>query len=133
MGARILFCVILCGVFSSGLYSQAQNSAAQVQTYAAADISGQADGKSAGTAAQVRQSANKLDEFIARIVNRERDEIAASDLFSPIIETYIQEVKFKQAFGTVPKSDYYFLRQADFRGRLKSERKDAGSDDGTFY
>ena len=47
------------------------------------------------------------------------DEITTIDLYSPIIETYIQEVKFKPAFGTVPKSDYYFLGQADFRGRLK--------------
>jgi hypothetical protein len=65
------------------------------------------------------RSATKMDEIIDRVIKREHDEVAAFDLYSPIIETYIQEVKFKQAFGTVPKSDYYFLGQADFRGRLK--------------
>jgi hypothetical protein len=65
------------------------------------------------------RSATKMDEIIDRVIKREHDEVAAFDLYSPIIETYIQELKFKQAFGTVPKSDYYFLGQADFRGRLK--------------
>ena len=65
------------------------------------------------------RSATRMDEIIDRVIKREHDEVAAFDLYSPIIETYIQEVKFKPAFGTVPKSDCYFLGQADFRGRLK--------------
>src|SRR6266446_8652128 len=52
-------------------------------------------------------------------IKREHDEIAAFDLYSPIIETYIQEIKFSQAMGTVPKSDIYFLGQADCKGRLR--------------
>jgi hypothetical protein len=66
------------------------------------------------------------------MINREHDEIAAFDLYSPIIETYIQEVKFKQGFGTVPKSDYYFLGQADFRGRLKVHSMAESSRKGSF-
>jgi len=72
-----------------------------------------------GVNSQAPLTAVQLDEMIERIIKREHDEIAAFDLYSPVVETYIQEVKFKQAFGTVPKSDYYFLGQADFRGRLK--------------
>jgi hypothetical protein len=78
-----------------------------------------ADAKGVDAAAQTPQTAARLDEIIDRMIKREHDEIAAFDPYSPMIETYIQEVKFKQAFGTVPKSDYYFLGQADFRGRLK--------------
>jgi len=43
----------------------------------------------------------------------------AFDHYSPIVETYIQQVRPDRAFGFVPKSDFYLLGQADFRGRLK--------------
>jgi hypothetical protein len=87
----------------------------------------------ASAAAQTPQTATKLDEIIDRIIKREHDEIAAFDLFSPVIETYIQEVKFKQAFGTVPKSDRYFLGQADFQGRLKVHSMIEGGKKRSFF
>jgi hypothetical protein len=69
--------------------------------------------------AQAAPTAGKLAEVIERIVKREREEMAAFDLYSPIIETYIQEVKPDKQLGLVPKSDVYLLGQADFRGGLK--------------
>ena len=67
-------------------------------------------------------TASMRDEIIDLMIKRKHDEIAAFDLYSPIIETYIQSVKFNQTLGTVPRSDYYFLGQADFRGDSKFTR-----------
>ena len=61
---------------------------------------------------------------------KEQDEIIAS--YAPIVETYIQEEKPDQLMGIVPKSDLYFLGQADFRGKTMkihpmTERAHTGS------
>jgi hypothetical protein len=53
------------------------------------------------------------------MIKREHEEMEAFDLYSPIVETYIQVVKPDKLMGSVPKSDFYFLGQADFRSRLK--------------
>jgi hypothetical protein len=74
-------------------------------------------GPDAGT--QEPLTTAKLGEIIDRMIKREHDEIAAFDLYSPIIETYIQQVRPDKTLGFVPKSDFYLLGQADFRGRLK--------------
>lgn len=133
MRTGLLICMILSGALGGGLCSQLPSlSAGQVQTYVAPPSTGQVDAKNAGADAQVSQTASKLDEIIDRFIKREHDEIVAFDLYSPVIETYIQEVDFKQAFGTVPKSDYYFLGQADFRGRLKVHKMTEGGKKGSF-
>ena len=120
MRTRFLGRAILLGALAGGLCWQLQSlAAAQGQTNAAPDLSGPADARNAGANAQVPQAPTKLDEIIDRIIKREREEIEAFDQYSPIIETYIQEVKFSQATGAIPKSDHYFLGQADFSGRLK--------------
>jgi hypothetical protein len=64
-------------------------------------------------------TAAKFGEIIDRIIKREHDEVDAFDLYSPIIETYIQQVRPDKTLGFIPKSDFYLLGQADFRGRLK--------------
>src|SRR5260370_1505110 len=94
-------------------------SAAQAHKNAAFDSSGTANERNAGDNEQIPPTQSKLNEIIDRMIKLERDEIAAFDLYSPIIETYIEEVKPDAEMGIVPSSDYYFLGQADFRGRLK--------------
>ena len=94
-------------------------SAAQARANAVFDSFSATDEKASGDNEQGPPTPSKMDEMIDRIIKREHEEIAAIDLYSPVIETYIQEVKFNQAAGAVPKSDYYFLGKADFRGRLK--------------
>jgi hypothetical protein len=69
--------------------------------------------------AQLPQSGPKLDEMIDRISKSENELMKELEDFHPLIETYIQRVKPDSSFGTVLKSDYYFLGQADFRGHLK--------------
>jgi hypothetical protein len=69
--------------------------------------------------AQLQRTAYSLDELIERTTARERQSVEALSVYKPIIETYIQEEKTDALMGTVPKSDFYFLGQADFRGQLK--------------
>jgi hypothetical protein len=134
MSARLLIRMVLCGALGGGLCPQAQDLAAtQGQPTATSDSPSQPDAKTTSAAAQGRQTDFKLDEIVERMLKREHDEIAAFDLYSPVVETYIQEVKFKQAFGTVPKSDYYFLGQADFRGRLKVHTMTVSSKKHSFF
>jgi hypothetical protein len=133
MHARLLIWTILAvaivGAWCPHLQSLA---AAQEQANAGPGSSSSADAQSKGANAQAPPAANKLDEIVDRIIKREHDEIAAFDLYTPTIETYIQEVKFDPAMGTVPKSDFYFLGQADFRGRLKVHSMAASSRKGSL-
>jgi len=111
--------MILTGLFVGGCCLPLRTlSAAQTRATGAIGSSGNDDTRNASDDAQAPLTASKRDEIIDRIIKRENDEIAAFDLYAPIIETYIQKVKFDQMAGTVPKSDY-FLGQANFRGRLK--------------
>ena len=85
-------------------------------------------GVAAGSAAAQSQPANQtqpqstpaaagpvvtVDQAIDRITAREREQIATFRRFSPIIETYIQEMKSDKDMGAVPVKDHYFLGQAD--------------------
>ena len=86
-----------------------------------------------GTAsARPGQTARSLNEVIENVFTREKeqDEIIAS--YAPIVETYIQEEKADPLMGIAPKSDLYFLGQADFRGKTvkvhpMTERTHTGS------
>src|ERR1700694_315648 len=120
MRMKLLVRMILLGAFAGGVCLQMQSMAATPgQTSAAPDASGPADIEDKGAAAQVSQTPPKLDEIVDRMIKQEHDAIAAFDLYRPIVETYIQVVRPDKLMGTVPKSDFYFLGQADFRKRLK--------------
>jgi hypothetical protein len=54
-----------------------------------------------------------VDQAIDRVIAREHEEIATIRRFSPIIETYIQEMKSDKEMGAIPVKDHYFLGQAD--------------------
>lgn len=82
--------------------------------------------------AQAPVTAGKEAEIIDRIVKREQEEMAAFDRYSPIIETYIQEVKPDKEMGLVPKTDVYLLGQADFRGQLKVHSMTKGGKKGSM-
>lgn len=56
-------------------------------------------------------------ELIARVFKRENDLNYTLATYAPIVETYIQVEKSDPLMGTLPKDDFYFLGQADFRGK----------------
>jgi len=53
-----------------------------------------------------------VDQAINRIIAREYEEVAAIRRFTPIVETYIQDMKPDAEMGIVPVKDHYFLGQA---------------------
>jgi hypothetical protein len=120
MRAHLCVRMVLCVAFAAGLWTQSSGIiAAQNEAKAGTEISVAAEFRIAGIDANAPQSALSMDQVIERIIKREHDEIAAFDEYTPIIETYIQNVNHSDSLGTVPKSDVYFLGQADFRGRIK--------------
>lgn len=68
-----------------------------------------------GAVQQVPPTPEQVDRMLAG----EKEEAKIIAQYKPIIETYIQEMRFDKTLGMVPKTDYYFLGQADSRSRLK--------------
>src|SRR5260370_29019766 len=133
MRTRLLVRIVLFGALVGALNLQMQGSAAtQNQTNATPDATRPADGENGQVGAQVALTAPKLEEIIDRFIGQEKDEMEALDHFSPIIETYIQQVKPDEKLGLVPKSDFYLLGQADFRGRPKVHSLIDGGEKGTW-
>jgi len=54
-----------------------------------------------------------VDQAIDRVIAREHDEMATIRRFTPVIETYIQDMKPDKDMGSIPVRDHYFLGQAD--------------------
>ena len=54
-----------------------------------------------------------VDQAIDHLIAREHDEVATIRRFSPLIETYIQDMKTDKEMGAIPVKDHYFLGQAD--------------------
>ena len=84
-------------------------------------LAGTASAQATQTADQTRPQAGAatagpvttVDQAIDRVIAREHDEIATIRRFTPVIETYIQDMKPDKDMGSVPVRDHYFLGQAD--------------------
>lgn len=57
-------------------------------------------------------SVTTVDQAIDRIIAREHDEVAVIRQYSPIVETYVQDMKPDAEMGIVPVRDHYYLGQA---------------------
>jgi hypothetical protein len=64
-------------------------------------------------------SARSLDEAVNRVIESERRYLENLQKFTPLVETYIQNVKHDSDFGLAPDKDHYFL------GRLALTRDGA--------
>ena len=67
----------------------------------------------AQTGRSVPGGVTTVNQAIDRIVAREHEEVAAIRRYSPIIETYVQDMKPDAEMGIVPTGDHYFLGQAE--------------------
>ncbi|HMI53134.1 MAG TPA: M48 family metalloprotease [Candidatus Saccharimonadales bacterium] len=65
-------------------------------------------------AAAAPQQARTMDEVIERIVNNENRLNQQMKNYSPLVETYIQNLKPDKDLGYIPAGDKYFLGRADF-------------------
>ena len=54
-----------------------------------------------------------VSEAVDRIIAREHQEVATLRHYSPIIETYIQDMRWDPQLGSVPEKDHYFLGVAE--------------------
>jgi len=87
----------------------------------AGGIAGTASAQATQTADQTRPQAGAttagpvatVDQAIDRVIAREHDEMATIRRFTPVIETYIQDMKPDKDMGSIPVRDHYFLGQAD--------------------
>jgi len=52
-------------------------------------------------------------QVVAAILAREHQEVATLRHYSPIVETYIQDMQWDQQLGAVPQKDHYYLGVAD--------------------
>jgi len=89
-------------VVSAGIFAGA--AAAQTQTANRAPLQ---TGTSTGGAVTT------ADQAIDRIIAREHEEISVIRQYTPIVETYVQDMKPDAEMGIVPVKDHYFLGQAE--------------------
>jgi hypothetical protein len=122
MRMKLLVSIILLGCCVGASCLAAQDAAAAKGTELDGPKTAGAVGISnaeGDTEAQAPPTPGKLAELIDRVIALEHEQIKTFDHYTPIIETYLQEVKPDPQLGIVPKTDYYFLGQADFGGRLR--------------
>ncbi|MHB8607983.1 MAG: M48 family metalloprotease [Candidatus Acidiferrales bacterium] len=117
MRARFFLPFILVWPLCIATSAARQDPATTSQQGAGIDSSNPSTSQSDAGKQHSGQTALSGNAIIDRVFSREKeqDEIIAS--YAPIVETYIQAEKTDPLMGTVPKSDFYFLGIADFRGK----------------
>ena len=68
----------------------------------------------AGLAQTAPEKNLRLDQVIDRMVQQEAAFMESLSNYSPLVETYIQEMRADKELGLVPERDQYFLAKADF-------------------
>jgi hypothetical protein len=88
-----------------------------MRTFAATILVLMSTGLGSGVAAAAPAPADQprtMDEVVNRITLRENQTIHEIRKYSPLVETYIQNLKPDRELGSVPAGDKYFLSKADF-------------------
>ncbi|HTW23848.1 MAG TPA: hypothetical protein VMD78_09620 [Candidatus Baltobacteraceae bacterium] len=62
-----------------------------------------------------------VDQAVDRIIAREHEEVGTIRRYSPIIETYVQDMKPDAEMGIVPMKDQYFLGQAELSSGISDD------------
>jgi hypothetical protein len=71
-----------------------------------------------------------LNQAVDRIIAQEQQEIITLKQYSPLVETYIQELKPDKDLGTVPAGDKYFLGRAELAKGVQLEPLTTGGGKG---
>jgi len=74
------------------------------------------------TPAQPTSSAVTMDDVVNRAITREHALMDMLKTRTPLIETYLQNLKPDQTLGAVPSGDHYFLGRMDLSGNI--DRRD---------
>jgi hypothetical protein len=73
----------------------------------------------AATFQQIGPAPRTMEEVIDRVIANENKRDTQIKTFSPLVETYIQNLKVDKDLGHVPAGDKYFLGRADFSKGLE--------------
>jgi len=95
------------------------------QAVPASQTSNVANGASIATA-----TPTTMDALIDRIIQREHALMAMLNGHTPLVETYLQDVKMDPVMGISPKADHYFLGKMDLGATV--ERRDFLSKDSSM-
>jgi hypothetical protein len=87
---------------------------ASAQTNAAQSTPSQTGNSSIG-------SVTTVDQAIDRIIAREHEEMGLTRQYTPIVETYVQDMKADPEMGIVPARDHYFLGQAELSKGISND------------
>ena len=68
----------------------------------------------AATFQQIGPTPRTMEEVIDRVIANENKRDTQIKTFSPLVETYIQNLKVDKDLGHVPAGDKYFLGRAEF-------------------
>jgi Peptidase family M48 len=74
--------------------------------------------------AATAQQPTSLSEVVDKIVSQEQVEVQLLRQYSPLVETYIQNVRPEKQLGTVPDGDKYFLGRAELAHGVELEPLD---------
>jgi hypothetical protein len=104
---RFYLAIVLAGTFAAGVLAQTQaQTTDSTQPQAATSMAG---------------PVTTVNQAIDRIIAREHEEVAAIRRYSPIIETYVQDMKPDAEMGIVPMKDQYFLGQAQLSSGIADD------------
>lgn len=78
------------------------------------------------------QATLRIEQVIDRVVQQEAVFMESLHNYSPLIETYIQEMRADKELGFVPEHDQYFLTKADFSQGIR-DRVFIGGDNGSGH
>ena len=71
---------------------------------------------------------NALDQIVDKIVTTEQAEMNSLKPFTPLVETYIQNLRGDNSLGSVPAGDKYFLGKAELAKGVNLDPLTDGND-----
>jgi hypothetical protein len=70
-----------------------------------------------------------LDQVVDKLAAREAEYVKAMRQYTPLVETYLQEMQPDQTFGEVPKNDWYHLSRLSLTNKTVDVLNFAGKND----
>jgi Peptidase family M48 len=85
-------------------------------------MAGAQDLKPAAAPAAASTAQRQFDQVVERITNREHETLQELHKYSPVVETYIQNMRPDADLGAVPAGDVYFLGRLDMTSGIRIDR-----------
>jgi len=96
---------------------------------AASMISTAAFAQADATAPQQQSSSTALDQVVDRMAAKEAEYVKTMRQYTPLVETYLQEMQPDQALGEVPRNDWYHLSRLSLANQKIDVLNFAGKND----